>query len=125
MNEKDQEMSKNFVGLLKKRKGYHFLNSIDLLTYFINEHYPDDCVAVLLNCKTAFTNIPKLNILKRDDYTTYLMGLVNDYVIIEFANVPTAEDYLFGFADEAKIKWVIFKNGIIIRNEKGLINGKR
>lgn len=114
-------MNKNYVGLLKKRRGYHFLNSIDLITYFINEHYPDCCVAVLLNCKTAFTAIPKLNILKRDDYTSFLMGLANDHVIIEFANVTTAEDYLFGFADEAKIKWIIYKNGKLIRNEKGLI----
>jgi hypothetical protein len=114
-------MNKFYRGLIKKRRGYHFLNSIDLITYFINAHYADSCVAVLLDCRAAFTQIPKLNILKRDDYSSYLMGLANDHVIIEFANVVTAEDYVFGFADEAKIKWVIYKNGKLVRNEKGLI----
>jgi hypothetical protein len=112
-------MIKNFVGLLKKRRGYHFLNSIDLMRYFIEEHYSDSCVAVLLDCRTAFTSIPKLNIMKRDDYSSYLMGLQNDFVIIEFANISTAEDYIFGFPMDLKIKYLIFNNGKLIRTEKG------
>lgn len=118
-------MVKNYGGLLKKRRGYHFLNSIDLLTYIIREQYADACVAAILDCKTAFTGIPKLNILKRDDYSTYLLGLANDHVIIEFANVTTAEDYVFGFPIESNIRYLIFKNGKLIRNEKGRVDGER
>lgn len=114
-------MLKNFTGLLKRRRGYHFLNSIDLIHYFIQEHYPDACVAVLLDCRAAFTNIPKLNILKRDDYTSYLMGLANDFVIIEFTNVTTAEDYLFSFPAELNLRYLIFKDAKLVRTEKGLV----
>ena len=118
-------MLKNLKGLIKKRRGYHFLNSIDLLTYFINEHYADTCVAVLLDCRTAFATVPKLNILKRDDYTSYIMGLHNDYVIIEFANMSVAEDYVFSIPDVTGIRYLIFNEGKLMRNEKGLIHGKR
>lgn len=112
-------MVKNFGGLLKRRKGYHFLNSSDLLSYFIREQYPDACVAVLLDCRAAFTSIPKLNILKRDDYSTYLLGLANDYVIIEFPSATIAEDYVFGFPIELNLQYLIFKNGKLVRTEKG------
>lgn len=117
-------MIKNFVGLLKKRNGYHFLNQVDLLSYFIREQYPDKCVLVLYDCKILFNSIPKLLILKRDDFTTYLMGLQHEFVIMDFDNITKAEDWAFSNVSY-KIKFSIFSNGKLIRNEKGLIsNGK-
>ena len=115
-------MFKNFTGILKKRKKYHFLNSIDLITYFIKENYSDTYVVVLFDCKTAFTKIPKLNILKRDDYSSYLLGLSNDWVIIEFENVSTAKDYVYSFPIDLQLTYLIFDNGKIVKKEKKIYN---
>ena len=114
-------MVKNFGGLLKHRRGYHFLNPNDLLRYFIQEHYPDECVVVLLDCKKAFINIPKLNILKRDDYSSYLMGISNDWVIIEFANIAMAVDYVYSFPAELQLQYLVYKNGQLTQTEKGKV----
>lgn len=108
---------KRFFGLLKKRKGYHFLNAIDLLAYFIQLHYIDECVLVILDCKKAFSGLPKLNILKRDDYDSYLMGFENDYVIIEFANIAAAKDYAYSFPMDLKLPYLIFDNGKLAHSE--------
>lgn len=120
LNEKEFKLLKNYAGLLKKRNGYHFLNSFDLIHNFISQFYSDVCVLVLLDCENAFKTIPKLNMLKRDDLATYLLGTLNEIVLIEFANVKVAEDYAFSFPSNL-IKYFIFDNSKLIRNEKGLI----
>jgi hypothetical protein len=114
-------MSINLQGLIKKRKGYHFVNSIDLVKFFVKEIYPNECIVALLDCKAAFTSMPKLNILKRDDYSTYLMGLANDIVLIEFANILVAKDYVYSLPIDLKLPYIIFINGKIIETDKGKV----
>ena len=113
--------SKNFKGLLKKRKQFHFLNSKDLVRYFVEQHYSKKCVVVILNCKEAFVTVTKLNMLKRDDYSAYLLGLANEYVIIEFNSQVAAEDYVYSFPIDAKIMYLIFVNSKLVRTDKGKI----
>jgi hypothetical protein len=119
LNKRKSKLYKNYAGLLKKRNGYHFLNSFDLIHNFITQFYPNDCVVVILDCKNAFKTIPKLNILKRDDLSTYLLGTFNEIVLIEFANIKVAEDYVFSFPNNL-IQYFIFNNCKLIRDEKGL-----
>lgn len=113
------KIMKNFVGLLKRKGDYHFLNSSDLVHFFIKETYKKSCVLVLYDSKTAFLTIPKLTILKRDNYDAFLLGLANDFVVIKFNNQNSAIDFAYELPIDVNIKWEIYDKGRIIKK-----NGK-
>jgi hypothetical protein len=112
---------KNFAGLINKYGPYHFLNTKDLIRFFIQSFYKENAVAFIIDCKEAFNTIPRLNILKRDDYTAYEKGIISDHLIIEFPELKKAEDWCFALPMKSQLKWEIYVNGRLIRNEKGII----
>lgn len=114
----------SFSFFKKRRKGFQFLNNMELIQFFITLNYSKEVVIVISDCKKAFTTIPKLIIMKRDDLSTYLMGIANDMAIIEFSDVKIAEDWVFSMPVEADLHYIIFDKGVPYRDEKGLIDGK-
>ena len=114
-------MKKN---LLSRRGEFYFLSIKQLIKYVVQIEYPKSIVVVFYDCVSAFEAIPKLNILKRDDYNTYLAGTKNDFVMIEFESIEKAEGLVFSIPpQETKLKYNIFFKSRLIRDEYGLIRG--
>jgi len=114
-------MKKN---LLSRRGEFYFLSIKQLIKYVVQIEYPKSVVVVFYDCVSAFEVIPKLNILKRDDYNTYLAGTKNDFVMIEFESIEKAEGLVFSIPpQETKLKYNIFFKSRLIRDEYGLIRG--
>ena len=113
----------SFPFFKKHRKGHLFLNKIDLIEFFIKLAYPDEVVLILFDCKKAFTTIPKLIIKKRDDFSTYMLGISNDLVLIEFSDIKVAEDWAYSLPVESDLTYIIYNKGIAYRNDRGLIDG--
>jgi len=119
------ETIQHFPFFKKQHKGHQFLTYDDIVEFFVKLIYQNDIVLVLYNCKTAFLTVPKLTIKKRDDFSTYMLGISNDIAVIEFGNVKIAEDWAFSLPVDASIRYTIYRRGIAYRNEKGIIdNGK-
>jgi hypothetical protein len=108
-------------GLLTVRGDYRFLDQSDLITLFINLFYQKKSVVVIYDSKKAFDSIPKLNIKKRDDFTTYMLGMTHDMVFVEFELPTLASDWAFSIPLKSGIRWEIYSNGVLIRNEKGVV----
>lgn len=104
---------------MKKQNQYHFINQKDLMEYFIHKNYNEHCIVILLDCKKAFATIPKLNILKRDNLSAYMLGLINDFCFIEFESKSDAEDWIYSLSND--VLFYMYLNGKLIRNDKGLI----
>lgn len=113
--------STNLKGLLHKRNEFHFVKQLDLIHLFITLFYPKGTVLIIYNGKKAFESIPKLIIKKRDDYTSYLLGMISDMVFVEFESPLIAADWAFSFPEKAQIEWGIFLDSTLIRNQKGVV----
>jgi hypothetical protein len=124
LDELEIKFMKNFVEPNSKYGPYHFLNTKDLLRFFIQIFYKDSAVAFIPDCKQAFNIIPKLNILKRDDFTVYEKSGIFDHVLIEFPDLKKAEDWCFSLPIKNQLNWEIYLNGKLYRNEKGLIKNE-
>jgi hypothetical protein len=109
---------KNFKGLLKKKKEYHFLNIPDLVHFFISIFYKEKIIVVIYDCKNVFDEIAKLSILKRDNFQAYQLGLESDIVLIEFNSLVRAEDWTFSIGN--KNKWEIFNNNIKVKDNTNI-----
>lgn len=109
-------MEPNLKGLLKTYKEFTFLKISDLLRLYIDYFFPEGTIAVVYDCKQAVQTVPRLNMLKRDNYFAFLKAIKSDFIIIQFDSVTEAEDWLFSFRME--LKWEIYKNKKLIRNEK-------
>jgi hypothetical protein len=112
-------MEENYKGLLKTHEELRFLKTSDLLRFYIDNFYPDITVAVIYDCKDAVETVPRLSLLKRDNYFAYLKASKSDFILAQFNSVTEAEDWLFSFRIE--LKWEIYKNKRLIRNEKGKV----
>jgi hypothetical protein len=110
-------MEDNLKGLLKTYKEFTFLKQTDLLRFYIDTFYPDKTVAVIYDCKDAVETVPRLSILKRDNYFAYIKATKSDFIIVECNSVTEGEDWLFSFRME--LKWEIYKNNKLVRNNKG------
>lgn len=118
---KKGDIVKRYKNLLKKRNNYHFLEYSDLIRYFIQEHYMEESLVVLYYCSYGFSNFVKLNILKRDDFTSYQLGMESDILLIILDNEKQALDWAYGLPYGAK--WEIYDKGKLTYNNKGKING--
>lgn len=107
---------------MKKKNQYHFLNLNDLISFFVEQHYKDKSILVIMDCKEAFTSIPKLNILKRDNYSAFLLAFLNDIAIIEFGSLSEIKDFVYGFPITVNINYLIFDKGYLIPVKKGKID---
>jgi hypothetical protein len=112
-------MENNFKGLLKTYKEFTFLKQTDLLRYYIDSFYADKTVAIIYDCKDAIETVPRLSILKRDNYVAYIKATNSDIIIAQFDSITEGEDWLFSFRME--LKWEIYKNSKLVRNNKGMI----
>ena len=112
-------MEENYKGLLKTHEELRFLKTSDLLRFYIDNFYPDTTVAVIYDCKDAVETVPRLSLLKRDNYFAYIKASKSDFILAQFNSVTEAEDWLFSFRME--LKWEIYKNKRLIRNEKGKV----
>lgn len=113
--------SLDFRGLIRKRGEFRFVNQADMMRLFIRIFYPNTAVVVIYDCKKAFEIIPKLTIKKRDDFTSYMLGSMSDMVFVEFDTPLLASDWAFSFTIKSGIRWEIFNNGVLIRNDKGVV----
>jgi hypothetical protein len=114
----------NLKGLLRVKGEFRFVNNADLIQMFVKIFYPKIAVVVIYDCKKAFELIPKLTIKKRDDFTAYMMGTLSDMLFVEFDTPLLASDWAFSFPIKSGIRWEIYSNGNLIRNEKGVIKPK-
>jgi hypothetical protein len=112
-------MEENYKGLLKTHENLQFLKTTDLLRFYLDTFYPKSTVAIIYDCKSAIETVPRLNILKRDNYIAYIKALNANFILAEFNSVTEAEDWLFSFRVE--LKWEIYKNKRLVRNEKGKV----
>ena len=112
-------MEENLKGLLKTYKEFTFLKQTDLLRFYIDKFYPDQTIAVIYDCKEAIETVPRLSILKRDNYMAYIKATKADIITIQFNSITEAEDWLFSFRMD--LKWEIYKNSKLVRNNKGEI----
>jgi hypothetical protein len=96
-------MEENYKGLLKTHEELRFLKTSDLLRFYIDNFYPDITVAVIYDCKDAVETVPRLSLLKRDNYFAYLKASKSDFILAQFNSVTEAEDWLFSFRIE--LKW--------------------
>jgi hypothetical protein len=112
-------MEDNFKGLLKTHKELTFLKQNDLLRFYIDNFYPDKTVAVIYDCKEAVETVPRLSLLKRDNYFAYIKATKADFIIAQFESIAEAEDWLFSFRME--LRWEIYKHKKLMRNHKGKV----
>jgi hypothetical protein len=115
----EDKMEENLKGLLKTHKEFTFLKQQDLLRFYIGTFYPDTTVAVIYDCKDAVETVPRLSILKRDNYFAYIKATKSDFIIVKCNSVTEGEDWLFSFRME--LKWEIYKNNKLVRNNKGKV----
>jgi hypothetical protein len=112
-------MKDNLKGLLKTYKEFTFLKQADLLRFYIDNFYPNQSVAVIYDCKEAIETVPRLSILKRDNYFAYIKATKSDIITIQFNSITEAEDWLFSFRMD--LRWEIYKNSKLARNNKGIV----
>jgi hypothetical protein len=114
----------NNKGLLRKSGDMQFVNQSEIMRVFLNLFYKNDVVVVLYNCPKHCEEIPKLQILKRDNWGAWWWATHNDTVIIKFESVPKAEDWVFSISRKAQAKWELFNKTVLIRNETGVVKLK-
>jgi hypothetical protein len=119
MKKIDPIVLNNEKGLLNKKGSYHFLNEENLIGLFIKIYYRQSVMIVLPDCMKAFETIPKLIVLKRDNFSAFRMGSISDYVFIEFESVKKAEDFVYSFPMKSKLKFFLFSNTRLIMTEEG------
>jgi hypothetical protein len=114
---------KKLKGLLKTFGEYTFLKQSDLIRLYLEVFYPESIVVVVYDCQLALEYIPRIAILKRDNFLAYLKCEQSDFIIVEFDNIGLAEDWVFSFPgrSKAEIKYEIYINKRLLRNEKGTI----
>ena len=110
-------MENNLKGLLKTHENLRFLKTSDLLRFYIEKFYHLYTVAVIYDCKEAIETVPRLSILKRDNYFAYMKAMKSDFIIAQFESITEAEDWLFSFRMD--LKWEIYQNKKLVRNNKG------
>jgi hypothetical protein len=113
--------SANNKGLLRRSGDMQFLNKSDIMRIFLNLFYKHDVVAILYDCDVHCDNIPKLQILKRDNWGAYWWAKHNEIVIIKFESVPKAEDWVFSISRNTLAKWEIYDKTILVRNDMGKV----
>jgi hypothetical protein len=112
-------MEENYKGLLKTHENLQFLKTTDLLRFYIDKFYESNTVAVIYDCKAAVETVPRLSLLKRDNYFAYIKATKADFILAQFNSITEAEDWLFSF--KMDLKWEVYKNKKLVRNEKGKI----
>jgi hypothetical protein len=113
--------STDFRGLLHVFGEFRFVNQADIIKLFIRIFYPKTAVVVIYGCQKAFEDVPKLNIKKRDNFSTYMAGKMSDLAFVEFDSPLVASDWAFAFPVKSGIHWEVYSNGTLIRNEKGKV----
>ena len=90
---------------------YQFCSEEDLVALWCNYYYSKQTVLVLFNGKEAFDTLPILNILKRDNFKVYMLGIMSSFVFIEFESPEKAKDFTYSFEHKKEIKWAIYHQG--------------
>lgn len=111
----------NNKGLLRKSSNMQFLQSSDIMRVFLHLFYKNDVVCIIYNCKEVCDVIPRLQMLKRDNWGAYWWAKHNDIVILTFESVPKAEDWAFSISRNTLAKWEIYNKTILLRNEMGKV----
>lgn len=113
----------DFRGLLNKKGPYHFVNTIDLVKIFLQLFYSEKIVVVLYDCKKRINQIPKLVILKRDNWDAYHIGEQSDIAVIEFDDLIKAQDWVFSFPIDRDdpVKYDVYMNCKKIMDQNGRI----
>ena len=90
---------------------YQFCTKEDLVALWCKFYYPEQAVMVVFDSFQAFDITPILNILKRDDFKIYTMGMLSEFTFIEFESPEKAVDFSFSFDYKSKIRWSIYNKG--------------
>lgn len=111
----------NNKGLLRKSGNMQFINSDEIMRVFLSLFYKNEVVVVLYNCNKMCEVIPKLQILKRDNWGAYYWASHTDTAILTFDSIAQAEDWVFSISRNALAEWDLFSNTILLRNEQGKV----
>lgn len=115
----------NNKGLLRRSGNMQFINDNEIMRVFLSLFYKNDIVVVLHNCDKICDSIPKLAILKRDNWGAFYWASHNNTCIITFESVAKAEDWVFSISKNALAKYDLYDNTILIRNESGKVKPQK
>ena len=100
-------MEENYKGLLKTYKEFTFLKQADLLRFYIDTFYPNKTIAILYDCKEAIETVPRLSVLKRDNYFAYIK---QQRQTLSLFNLTLLQKQKIGFSH---LEWIL--NGRFIK----------
>lgn len=109
------------AGIVKKReKNFQLLSQDDLLTYFVINNYKDTPVLVIYDVNKYVDEIPRLKLLKRDNFKQYLLCEEHEILIASFHSINDAFDYISSLSPKMdnEIKWRILFNHHIVYQGK-------
>lgn len=117
------EEPKKYKGLLKTFGEFTFLRRSDLIRLYLEIFYPDSTVVVIYDPKLALEYVPRISMLKRDNFLAFLKCEQSDFIIVEFDNIGLAEDWVFSFPgrSKAEIRYEIYIDKRLIRSNEGRI----
>lgn len=112
----------NFRGLLKTNEEYNFIKTTNLIQLYIYLFYPQDTVVIILDPQLAMEYVPKIMMLKRDKLDAYLRAKHCDLIVVSFASIDSAEDWVFSFPTN-DIRYEIYDHAKLIRTNQGKVDG--
>jgi len=110
----------NFRGLLKSDQEYNFIKTTDLIQLYVYLFHPKEIIVVIIDPQLAMEYVPKIKMLKRDNFDSYLKAKNCNFIIVNFKSINAAEDWVFSFPTN-DIRYEIYDNTKLIRNQEGMI----
>jgi len=110
----------NFRGLLKINQEFNFIKLTDLIQLYVYLFYPKDIIVVILDPQLAIEYVPKIKMLKRDNFDAYLKAKYCNFIVIDFESIVAAEDWVFSFPTN-EIKYEIYSKTKLVRSQEGKI----
>jgi len=102
--------------IVNRNSKYQFAKIHQLVNLWVENHYKMQVVLVIYECSQAFATIPMLNIVKRDDFSSYLMAVTSDICFMEFKNLSEATEFILMFKSNQLTYGVYDQGNLIISN---------
>ena len=112
----------NFRGLLRMDQEFTFIKLSDLINLYVSLFYSKDIIVVILDPQLAIEYVPKIKMLKRDNFDAYFKAKHCNFIIVDFESINNAEDWVFSFPTN-EIRYEIYDSAKLIRTNEGQTNG--